>query len=72
MVKSLFIGSVFAVAGGFAGFLPFVFLVRRGWLDGPGGGVAIFPLLLVPAVGFGLYGFISTLAKFRKGRANSN
>jgi hypothetical protein len=72
MVKSPPVGSVFALGAGFAGLLAFVFLVWRGWFDGPGGGMVIFPLFLVPAIAFGSYGFGSTLAKFRKARANSN
>ena len=65
MVKSLLVGLLGAAAGGFAGLLTFIFLIRREWFDGPGGGMVVFPMVFLPAAGFGLYGFLSTLARLR-------
>ena len=56
LLAGLFFGSVFAAAGGIVGCLIFVLAVWCGWLDGPGGGMAVFPLMLIPAVVCGFYG----------------
>ena len=65
MVKSLLVGLAFALGGGIVGLLIFGFLVQRGWWDGPGGGMIVFPMVLIPAAGCGLYGFISSWKRIR-------
>jgi hypothetical protein len=57
LFTGLFFGSALAVAGGFIGFLLFFVTVWFGWWDGPGGGMALFPLVLIPAILCGFYGF---------------
>jgi hypothetical protein len=64
MVKSLLVGLVFAAGGGIVGLLIFVFQVQRGWWDGLGGGMILFPVVLILAIGSGLYGFIRSRRKF--------
>lgn len=56
VVRTLLGGMLYAVVAGFGGLLLFAVSVWFGWLDGPGGGMVVFPLVLVPAIGFGLYG----------------
>lgn len=72
MLKPILFGIAFGAGGAIAGFLTFVFLVWLNWFDGPGGGMVVFPLVLVPAIGFGLYGFASTLIRSRKRQADSS
>jgi hypothetical protein len=71
MVKSLLVGLAFAAGGGIVGLLIFVFQVQRGWWDGPGGGMILFPMVLIPAGGCGLYGFIWSRKKFQEQPAGS-
>lgn len=68
MLKSILVDLLAAAASGFAGFLTFLLLIRHGWFDGPSGGLVIFPLVFLPAVGFGLYGCLSALAKLRRSK----
>lgn len=72
MAKSLAVGILFGLSGGFAGALLFTYMLRSGWLDGPGGGMAVFPLVLLPAVGFGAYGFLGTVRTTQRARTDSN
>jgi hypothetical protein len=68
MFKALLFGLVFAVSGAVAGVLIFMFQVQRGWWDGPGGGMVVFPMALVPALGCGIYGFVLARKKSRNGK----
>ena len=52
----LFFGSALAIGGGFVGFLLFFVTVQCGWWDGPGGGIVVFPMVLIPAFLCGIYG----------------
>jgi hypothetical protein len=53
----LFFGSALAVGGGFVGVLVFFITVQCGMWDGPGGGMVLFPMVLIPAILCGSYGF---------------
>ena len=64
-LKILVVTLALAFAGGILGLLIFAFLVQRGWWDGPGGGMMIFPLVLIPAFGGGIYGFALGRRKFQ-------
>lgn len=67
MLKLFGFGILSAVTGGVVGFLIFCLLVRHtNRLDGPGGGMAVFPLVLSSAIGFGICGFIATMAILQK------
>ena len=57
LFTGLFFGSALAVGGGFFGSLIFLITVWCGWWDGPGGGMVLFPLVLIPAIICGFYGF---------------
>jgi hypothetical protein len=72
ILKTLLVSLAFAVVGGIVGLLIFAFQVQRGWWDGPGGGMILFPMVLIPAFGSGLYGFIFGLRKFQKLSAGPN
>jgi bacteriorhodopsin len=65
-VKAVLIGMLFAAGGGVAGLVVVIILFMLNWFDGPGGGMAIVPFVLIPAFGFGYYGLASNLAKRRK------
>jgi hypothetical protein len=54
MVEVLLFGLAFAAGGAVVGLLIFVFQVQRGWWDGPGGAMIVFPMVLIPALGCGL------------------
>jgi hypothetical protein len=66
MLKSLLVSLAFAAGGGIVGLLIFMFQVQRGWWDGPGGGMIVFPMVVIPAVGCGLCGFILGRKRFQK------
>jgi hypothetical protein len=66
MVKVLLAGLAFAAGGGIVGLLIFAVQVQRGWWDGPGGGMIVFPMVLIPAGACGVYGFILARRKFQK------
>jgi ABC-type molybdate transport system permease subunit len=65
MLKILVVTLALAVVAGIAGLLTFAFLVQRGWWDGPGGGMMIFPLVLMPAFCGGIWGFTLGRKKFQ-------
>jgi phosphate/sulfate permease len=67
ILKTLLVSLAFAVVGGIVGLLIFAFQVQRGWWDGPGGGMIFFPMVLIPAIGSGLYGFIRSRRRFPHG-----
>lgn len=71
LIRALIIGLLAAIAGGFVGVLLFFLLIRMGSFDGPGGGMAVFPFVLVPAIGLGLYGFSVSLNKSRRRQTDS-
>jgi hypothetical protein len=66
IVKTLLVSLAFAFVGGIVGHMIFAFQVQRGWWDGPGGEMMLFPMVLIPAFGGGLYGFTFGLKKFQK------
>ena len=55
-LKALLVTLALAVVGGIVGLLTFAFLVQRGM---------IFPLVLIPAFGGGIYGFALGRKKFQ-------
>jgi len=57
LLYGLFYGSALAIGGGIVGLLIFVITVWCGWWDSPGGGMVVFPLVLIPAVICGFCGF---------------
>ena len=65
ILKTLLVALAFAVVGGIVGLLIFAFLIQRGWWDGPGGGMMIFPMVLIPVIGGGIYGFALGRKKFQ-------
>jgi hypothetical protein len=71
MVEVLLFGLAFAAGGAVVGLLIFVFQVQRGWWNGPGGAMIVFPMVLIPALGCGLYGFVLGPKRFQKGRIGS-
>jgi hypothetical protein len=71
MLRAFLFGVISGAGGAIAGFLIFVLLIRLNWFDGPGGGMAVFPLVLLPAIGLGIYGFARTLGKVRRQEADS-
>jgi hypothetical protein len=62
-MKALLFGTLYGFGGAFVGFILFVVFIRLDWLADPGGGMALFPLVFLPAVGFGAYGFARGLRK---------
>lgn len=68
---SIFSGVLSAATGGAAAIILFALMIRIGWLDGPGGGLVILPLMLVLGIPSGFCGFLFVLGKLNR-RMKSN
>jgi hypothetical protein len=70
IVKSLLVGLAFSTAGGIVGLFVFALQVQHGWWDGPGGGMIVFPMVLIPAIVCGFYGYARTQRRLPRRKTN--